>query len=352
MTTNKNLPDLRDLDDAALATVVKDLGQPSFRAKQISQWVWNQHAQSMDEMLNLPKPFRTALQEQFQLHPLNLVQQQKSSDGTIKMRFQLWDGDSIEAVLIPLVKYKRVTLCVSSQSGCSLSCKFCATGKMGLRRNLMAWEIVEQYQQANKISQKTYGMPITNIVYMGMGEPLLNYAQVLRSLQILTSDDKLNIAAHRITISTAGIAKMMKRLADDFPRVNLALSLHAAQDDKRSTMMAINDSNNLAVLKEALLYFQQNAKGKLSFEYIALQGINLDQEDIHALIQLSKGLDVKVNVIEYNSIGDEQYRRAKEEEVNAFVAQMLKARVRTTIRRSRGQDIDAACGQLANKQDA
>ena len=345
----ENLVDIRTLQLPKMVDALKELNQPAYRARQIEEWIWQKGALSFDEMSNLPKDLRTVLSDNFTFNPPIADVVQKSNDGTAKVRFTLFDGLKIEAVLIPVAHDGRYTVCVSSQAGCSLSCTFCATGKMGLKRQLTAAEIVDQVRHVQKICQDTYGQNLTNIVYMGMGEPLLNYRQVSESISRLTSEIGMGFSAKRITISTAGIAKMIRKLADDEKKVNLALSLHAASDVKRDTIMAINETNNLDTLIEAINYYYQKTKNRISFEYIALRDFNDSIEDANDLIKLCKRFPVRVNIIEYNPIGDGLFEASEEDKLDRFMSRLKEGGVTATLRRSRGKDIDAACGQLANK---
>ncbi len=328
---------------------LKEHGQQAFRAKQIYQWLWQHGVGDFEEMTNLSKDLRKWLNENFVIPQIVLDTAQYSTDGTIKVRFKLHDGHLIESVLIPVVKDKRFTLCVSTQVGCSLSCAFCATGKMKMQRNLTPGEIVDQLTMVNKICEEKYEHPITNIVYMGMGEPLLNYNNVIKSIRIISSENGQNMSPRRLTISTAGIAKMIKRLAEDSPKVNLALSLHAADDFKRSQIMPINEKNNLEVLMDALRYYSEMGKGHLTYEYIMLRHLNDTLEDANNLAALCRGFRVKVNIIEYNPIGDGMFEKVDTEKMDRFASHLTQKGVLVTVRRSRGGDIDAACGQLANK---
>ena len=261
-TTKK---DIRTIDKAALLDWFLANGEKKFRAKQVYEWLWQKGAHSFSEMTNLSKDLRSKLEDVFVINGIVEDQVQRSADGTIKTRFRLHDGHLIESVLIPVPKDKRFTVCVSSQVGCSLTCKFCATGKMKRVRNLDAAEIYDQVVLVNKQAMETYGLPLTNIVYMGMGEPLLAYKSVLGSIEHITSPEGLGMSPKRITVSTAGIAKMIKKLADDKVRFNLALSLHAADDTKRNQIMPINEQNSLEVLMEALVYFSRNTKNRISY---------------------------------------------------------------------------------------
>lgn len=326
-----------------------DIGQPRYRANQLWDWIWKKQALSFDEMSNLPLDFREKLKANFQLVGLQQDLVQHSADGTFKVRFVLHDGSKIETVLIPVVDENRYTVCVSCQVGCSLTCSFCATGKMKRIRNLEPAEIVDQVILVNKICERMYGNRITNIVYMGMGEPLLTYSNVMKSIDMLTSPDTIGMSPRRITVSTAGIAKMIKKLADDDSKVNLALSLHAADDSKRNEIMPINEQNDLKSLIEAIEYFYRKTRNRISYEYIALKGFNDSQEDAKKLIKLCHRFPVRVNVIEYNPIEDGSFDKSDEDTINEFAKTVRESGVMITVRRSRGKDIDAACGQLANK---
>lgn len=326
-----------------------DIGQPRYRADQLWDWIWKKQALSFDEMSNLPLDFREKLKANFQLVGLQQDLVQHSADGTFKVRFVLHDGSKIETVLIPVVDENRYTVCVSCQVGCSLTCSFCATGKMKRIRNLEPAEIVDQVILVNKICERMYGNRITNIVYMGMGEPLLTYSNVMKSIDMLTSPETIGMSPRRITVSTAGIAKMIKKLADDDSKVNLALSLHAADDSKRNEIMPINEQNDLKSLMEAIEYFYRKTRNRISYEYIALKGFNDSQEDAKKLIKLCHRFPVRVNVIEYNPIEDGSFDKSDEDTINEFAKTVRESGVMITVRRSRGKDIDAACGQLANK---
>ncbi len=344
--------DLRKLSQEDIEVYLKACGEPSFRAKQIHQWLWEKGAVSISEMTNLSKALREKLEEAFEIRAIREDLVQRSIDGTIKSRYRLHDDLLIETVLIPVPKDKRFTVCVSSQVGCSLSCKFCATGQMKRMRNLDHGEIFDQVRMVNDQCIAAYGHPLTNIVYMGMGEPLLNYQNVNESIVKITSPDGLGFSPRRITISTAGIAKMIKRLADEHSKVNLALSMHAAIDAKRDEIMPINEQNNLEALVEAFKYYYVKTKNKVSFEYITFKGFNDTAEDARQLIKLCKHFPVLVNIIEYNPIDGVTYEKSDPLTIDQFAARLRKEGIMVTVRKSRGQDIDAACGQLANKEDS
>ena len=343
--------DIRLIEKNDLIDFFKSQGESKFRAQQVWEWLWKKGAHSFDAMTNLSKDLRLKLEANFELRPIKEDLTQRSNDGTIKTRFRLHDGHLIESVLIPVPERDRFTVCISCQVGCSLTCSFCATGQMKRVRNLDAPEIYDQVLLVNRQCIETYGHPLTNIVYMGMGEPLLAYKPVLDSVEMISAEEGLGMSPRRITVSTAGIAKMIKKMADDGLKTNLALSLHAADDFKRNQIMPINEQNNLAILTEALQYFQKNTKdNKITFEYIAFRDFNDDQEDAENLLRLCRKVpNVKVNIIEYNKVDGVELEKSDEAKIDAFARYLNRNGVAVTVRRSRGKDIDAACGQLANK---
>lgn len=339
---------IRHLSLEELATYFASIGEKKFRTKQVYEWIWKKNAQSFEDMTDVSKELRTKLSDEFSFPSLKVDATQYSSDGTIKSRFSTYDGYKIEGVLIPTEK--RNTACVSSQIGCSLTCKFCATGKMERKRNLDYDEIYNQVALINQQSEKTYNKKLSNVVFMGMGEPLLNYKNVLKAVDHLTSNDGLAMSPKRITVSTAGVAKMIKQLGDDKVRFNLALSLHAADDKKRNEIMPINESNNIAALIEALNYFYDKTKNDITLEYILFKNLNDTIEDANHLMKIYRQIPTHlVNVIEYNPIEGATFTKPDEEATNNFTGHLLNNRVNVRVRRSRGKDIDAACGQLANK---
>lgn len=342
--------DIRVLSKIELEAAMIAAGEPKFRAKQVYSWLWQKGARSFEEMTNLSKNLRQYLSENFEIRPILFDKTQHSNDGTIKSRFRLHDGHLVESVLIPVADDKRFTVCVSTQVGCSLTCSFCATGRMQRLRNLDAAEIFDQVWLVNEQCIEIFGHPLTNIVYMGMGEPLLAYNSTIESINLITSPEGLNWSPRRITVSTAGVSKMIKKLADDATKVNLALSLHAADDEKRNGIMPINESNNLEGLMEALDYFYTKTKNRISYEYIAFQNFNDSLIDAKNLVKLCKRFPVRVNIIEYNPIDDAPFTKSSIYNLDRFAEFLAKNNVTVTVRRSRGKDIDAACGQLANKE--
>ncbi len=342
-----NRQDIRKLSLDQLKAWMTENGEKPFRAKQVYEWIWKLTATSFSEMNNISLPLREKLERSFTINSVEVNTSQRSDDYTIKSTFRLFDGNIVEGVLIP--HPKRMTACVSSQVGCSLTCSFCATGKMDRIRNLNADEIYDQVVRIKEQAEQHYGRALTNIVYMGMGEPLLNYANVMKSIERITAPDGLNMAARRITVSTAGIAKMIKKMADDGIKANLALSLHAANDTKRNEIMPINESNSLAALKEALVYYHQKTGRKVTYEYILLSHFNDTLEDAQELLQFSKIIPCKVNIIEYNPIEGGLFQKSEDDRLEPFMRYLADRGVQVNVRRSRGKDIDAACGQLAIK---
>jgi 23S rRNA (adenine2503-C2)-methyltransferase len=339
---------IRNLSFEQLKAEMLAAGEPAFRAKQVYEWIWKKAARSFDAMGNIPKTTREWLSEKFSLQIVTTAEAQYSSDRTIKSSFQLHDNNLVEGVLIPT--RERVTACVSSQVGCSLTCSFCATGYMDRKRNLESFEIYDQVVLIRDQAQEKYGQALTNIVYMGMGEPLLNYANVLKSIEQITSPEGLGMSPRRITVSTAGIAKMIQKLGDDQVKFNLALSLHAANDTKRNQIMPINESNTLQALKAALLYFFEKTGNEITLEYIVFNKFNDTIEDARELYEFAKGIPCKINLIEYNPIAQSSFVNAEADAIAKFSAFLESKRMIVNIRRSRGRDIDAACGQLAGKK--
>lgn len=342
------LNDLRKSSKEEIADFLKEIGEKPFRAKQIHEWIWKKSATSIDDMTNISLATRDKLKARFVIRPAKVDKEQKSNDGTIKSALKLHDNHLIESVLIP--QDERMTACVSSQVGCSLSCKFCATGYMDRARNLDASEIYDQVVVVAKQAEQNFEKPLSNIVYMGMGEPLLNYKNVLESIDKITSPEGLNMSPKRITVSTAGIAKMIKKLADDQVKFNLALSLHAANDEKRNKIMPINESNTLEALRTALNYFYEKTGNKITFEYILFYDFNDSLQDAKELYEFWKRVPARVNIIEYNPIAEASYKNADADTLDDFTRYLTNKGVNVHVRRSRGKDIDAACGQLANKK--
>ena len=341
------MKNIRHLSLEELENLMKEWGEPKFRAVQIYEWMWKKFAGSVDEMTNLPKNLREKLAQHFHIPKVSIHHSQFSSDGTIKNRLLLHDGHYVESVLIPTEK--RITVCVSSQVGCSLACKFCATGFLPRKRNLDFDEIVDEVTLANEQALQHYGKGITNIVFMGMGEPLLNYKNVLKSIDKISSPDSLGMSPRRVTVSTAGIAKMIRQLGDDEVRFKLALSLHAPNDRKRDSIMSINETNSLAELIDALNHFYKKTKNEITLEYILFQDINDSIKDADELVKIYRQVPADlVNIIEYNAIEKADFTKPDDNTVDRFMSYLESKKVNARLRRSRGKDIDAACGQLAN----
>lgn len=324
------------------------LGEKKFRARQVYEWIWQKHAHNFEAMTNLSKELRQQLEDNFSLPALGVDATQYSADGTIKSRFRTVDGHLVEGVLIPTDD--RKTACVSSQIGCSLSCKFCATGYMERRRNLDYDEIYDEVVLIHQQSERVYEKRLSNIVFMGMGEPLLNYKNVLKAIERITSPDGLGMSPRRITVSTAGVAKMIRQLGDDKVKFKLALSLHAANDVKRNEIMPINETNNIKALIDALNHFYQQTGNEITLEYILFKDFNDSRQDADELIKVFRQIPADlVNIIEYNPIAQALFAKPDDDAVQKFMDHLEKNRVNARLRRSRGKDIDAACGQLANK---
>lgn len=346
MSTTKT--DIRGLSQEALIAFFEKHGEKAFRAKQVYQWLWQKSAASFEEMTNLSKETRTLLNEHFEFKLLEVDLMQRSVDGTIKNAVKLHDGALVESVLIPTEK--RITACVSSQVGCSLDCTFCATASLKRMRNLGPDEIYDQVVVIDRQGREFFGRPLTNIVFMGMGEPLLNYANVLSAIDKITDPKGLGLSPKRITLSTIGVPKLIKKMADDEVRFNLAISLHSAIEEKRSKLMPLaHRSATLADLRESLQYWYAKTGRGVTFEYVIWRGINDTEKDAKALAKFCGAIPTKVNIIQYNPIDNGPYTQAAQEAVDMYKEYLESKGIIATIRHSRGQDIDAACGQLANK---
>ena len=342
------LKNIRHLSLAELENYFETIGEKKFRVKQVHEWLWQKHAHSFEAMTNLSKELRQKLSQEFSLPALKVNLTQVSEDGTIKSRFKTHDGHMIEGVLIPTAE--RKTACVSSQVGCSLTCKFCATGTMERKRNLTYDEIYDQVVLINQASEKEHSQKLSNIVFMGMGEPLLNYNNVLKAIERITAEDGLFMSPKRITVSTAGVAKQIKQLGDDKVKFKLAVSLHAANDKKRNEIMPINETNNIEILIEALNHFYKQTQNEITFEYILFKNFNDSLKDAEELVKIYRKVPADlINIIEYNPIESARFTKPDEATTEEFMHYLEKNRVNSRLRRSRGKDIDAACGQLANK---
>jgi 23S rRNA (adenine2503-C2)-methyltransferase len=340
--------DIRSVSKPELKQLFIDNGYHAFRGNQVYEWLWSKGCHDFDQMTNLSLACRKMLQENFVINHIKVDQMQKSDDGTIKNAIQLHDGHVVESVLIPT--YKRTTACVSSQVGCSLNCAFCATAQLKRMRNLKPDEIFDQVVAIDQESKQFFNRPLSNIVFMGMGEPLMNYKNVLKSVEKITADDALNMSPKRITLSTSGVPKMIKKLAEDQVKFNLALSLHSAIDEIRTSIMPFNQQFPLADIKEALIHWYEVTQKPVTYEYIVWKDINDDFKSVQALVDFCKVIPCKVNLIEYNPIDKDRFAQADDEAVAMYKNELENNQITVTLRHSRGKDIDAACGQLANKQ--
>jgi len=341
--------DIRSLTKDQLRDFFVENGDKAFRGNQVYEWLWSKSAHSFEDMTNISKETRQMLQDSFVINHIEVDNMQRSSDGTVKNAVRLHDGLIVESVLIPTGT--RTTACVSSQVGCSLDCSFCATARLKKMRNLNPDEIYDQVAAINKESLLYYNRKLSNIVFMGMGEPLMNYNNVLKSIEKITSPDGLAMSPKRITVSTSGLPKMIKKLADDEVKFNLAVSLHSAIDEVRSKIMPFSKAFPLEELRESLVYWYEKTESRVTYEYVVWNGINDTKEAIQALVKFCKHVPCKVNLIEYNPIGDEEFQQANPDVINNYVSNLEMNDIIVNVRRSRGKDIDAACGQLANKSN-
>lgn len=339
--------DIRALAREELRGFFEAMGERAFRGDQVYEWLWKKGAHTFDEMTNLSLRHRDLLANSFTINHIAVDQMQRSQDGTIKNAVRLHDGLVVESVLIPTDN--RTTACVSSQVGCSLDCRFCATARLKRMRNLNADEIFDQVVVIDRQSRLYFGRPLSNIVFMGMGEPLMNYPNVVKAIRMITSGEGLGMSPKRITVSTSGVPKMICKLADEDLRCNLAVSLHSAVDATRTSIMPFNEKMPLGDLREAISYWYGQTRSRVTYEYVVWDGVNDRRPDVEALLEFCKAAPCKVNLIEYNPIDDGAFRQASEEAIQMYVKALEGAGITVTVRRSRGKDIDAACGQLANK---
>lgn len=340
--------DIRSLSKEQLRAFFESIGDKPFRGNQVYEWLWNKGTHSFEEMTNISKETRAHLEENFVINHIEVDSLQKSADGTVKNAVKLHDGLIVESVLIPTKK--RTTACVSSQVGCSLDCKFCATARLKRMRNLNPDEIYDQVVAIDKESMLYHDRPLSNIVFMGMGEPLMNYKNVLESIEKITSEEGLGMSPKRITVSTSGVPKMIKKLADDEVKFHLAVSLHSAIQETREQIMPFAKNFTLPDLRESLEYWYEKTNRKITYEYVVWEGINDSKDAIDALVQFCRHVPCKVNLIEYNPIDDGEFKQASAKATEDYIDALERNRIPVTVRRSRGKDIDAACGQLANKQ--
>ncbi len=339
--------DIRSLTKDQLRNFFVANGDKAFRGNQVYEWLWSKASHNFEDMTNVSKETRAMLEENFVINHIKVDTMQRSEDGTVKNAVRLHDGLIVESVLIPT--NTRTTACVSSQVGCSLDCNFCATARLKRMRNLEPGEIYDQVIAIDRESKLYYNRPLSNIVFMGMGEPLMNYNNVIKAIDMITSEEGLAMSPKRITVSTSGIPKMIKKMADDEVKFKLAVSLHSAIDEVRARIMPFSSNFPLKDLRESLEYWYQKTKSKITFEYVVWKGINDNKEAIDALVKFCKYVPCKVNLIEYNPIDDGEFQQASDESINAYIKALEKNKIVAKVRRSRGKDIDAACGQLANK---
>ncbi len=339
--------DIRELSLEQIQEFCIEHKMPKFRAKQVWEWLWKKRAVSFEEMTSLSKDMRELFSNNFTINAVKIHKAERSIDGTIKYSLQLHDKLLVEGVIIP--SKNRLTACVSSQVGCSLACEFCATGTMKLDRNLSAPEIYDQVFILNEEAISNFGKPLSNIVYMGMGEPLLNYKALLGSVKFITTEQGLGMSPKRITVSTAGIAKMIMKLADDDVRFNLAISLHTASNSKRDILMPLNQKIKLEELRESVQYFYDKTGSRITYEYILFKDLNDSLEDAQKLVQFGKASPCKINLIEYNTVDDLPYEKSSNKVTEKFIKFLEEKKLIVNLRRSKGKDIAAACGQLVNK---
>ncbi len=344
---NVKKKDIRALTKEQLRAFFEENGDKSFRGNQVYEWLWVKGAHSFEDMTNISKATRKMLEDNFVINHIRVDQMQRSKDGTIKNAVRLHDGLIVESVLIPTPT--RTTACVSSQVGCSLDCKFCATARLKRMRNLNPDEIYDQVVAIDRESRLYYNRPLSNIVFMGMGEPLMNYNNVLKAIDKITASEGLGMSPKRITVSTSGVPKIIKKMADDEVRFKLAVSLHSAIDEVRTSIMPFNETFPLSDLKDALEYWYEKTKSRITYEYVVWDGINDRAEDIEALIKFCSYVPCKVNLIEYNPIDDGEFQQASSKAIDSYIKGLESRGIVVNVRRSRGKDIDAACGQLANK---
>jgi 23S rRNA (adenine2503-C2)-methyltransferase len=339
--------DIRALSKEQLRQFFITNGDKAFRGNQVYEWLWQKRAHTFEDMTNVSKETRAMLEDNFVINHIKVDTLQRSEDGTVKNAVRLHDDLIVESVLIPTET--RTTACVSSQVGCSLDCNFCATARLKRMRNLEPGEIYDQVAAIDNESRLYFDRPLSNIVFMGMGEPLMNYPNVMKAIDMITSPEGLGMSPKRITVSTSGIPKMIKKMADDAVKFKLAVSLHSAVEEIRNEIMPFTKNFPLTDLRESLEYWYRKTKSKITYEYVVWKGINDDKKSIDALVKFCKYVPCKVNLIEYNPIDDGLFQQANEQSINAYLEALERSNIVAKVRRSRGKDIDAACGQLANK---
>lgn len=340
---------IKNLTPEEISFFVKKAGEQPFRTKQLFEWIWKKRCVSFGEMTNIPAPFREKLSNEFICNSILSFDESVSSDGTRKYAFQLTDDNIIESVLIP--SGTRVTACVSTQAGCALGCKFCATGQLGFKRNLETAEIHDQIVMLMNFTKEKYQTELDNIVAMGMGEPLLNYNNAIAAFDKISAKEFINFSPQRITISTAGIVDGIKKMADGNVPYHLAISLHSAIENQRKSMMPVANKYPLIQLAEALKYYHSKTNNRITIEYILFDKINDSMEDAEALARFCRNFPVKINIIPYNSISGNIYNKSKPEATAKFIDFLKNKNIIVNLRASKGSDIMAACGQLALNQN-
>ena len=340
-------PILKEIKGASLEEISETLasaGEAKFRSKQVFEWIWKKNVLSFDQMTNISQNARNILASKYCFQTPVIAIQRESKDKTIKVAFKLFDDTFVEGVIIP--SKDRATACISSQVGCALECTFCATGTLGLNRNLSAGEMYDQVYILNKLSTEKFGYGLSNIVLMGMGEPLMNYENVMKAIDFITTSKGMGMSPQRITLSTAGLSSKIKQLADDDFKCNLAISLHSAFDSKRTNLMKINKSNPLDELQSAIQYFAKKTGERVTLEYLLLDSVNDSLEDAAQLAKFCKAFPCKINIIEYNVTNNSPFNKSPR--VSQFASFLESKNMIVNVRASKGQDIDAACGQLVN----
>jgi len=342
-----NRQDIRRLTKEELRSFFVTQGMPAYRGSQVYEWLWQKAATDFDQMSNLSKDLRALLVDHFSINHSQVTEVQRSNDGTLKNAVKLHDGKVVESVLIPTST--RTTACVSSQVGCSLDCTFCATAQLKRMRNLNPDEIFDQVAMLNNQSLQYHDRPLSNIVFMGMGEPMMNYPNVMAAIEKITSPQGLGMSPKRITVSTSGIPKMIKKMADEHPKFKLAVSLHSAVEETRNKIMPFSVKFPLETLRESIQYWYAKTKTRVTYEYVVWKGINDTADEADALVRFCAHAPAKVNLIEYNPMGNDAFQQADDAAVDMYINSLTIKQIPVTVRRSRGKDIDAACGQLANK---
>jgi 23S rRNA (adenine2503-C2)-methyltransferase len=340
--------DIRAISIEEITLFFEKNNEKPFRAKQVFEWLWVKSVRSFDKMANIPKNLLVLLEEHFTINPVTVDQFYKSKDKTIKFGFNLFDNNKVEGVLIPSAE--RITACVSTQVGCPLNCSFCATGKNGFIRNLTYAEIYDQVVLISEAAVREYKQKLSNIVYMGMGEPFLNYENTIESIKKITSSSGLAMSPQRITISTAGLPDKIIKFADENINVKLAISLHSAIGYKRDILMPVNKKFTLSELSEALVYYHNKTKNRVTFEYLLLDGFNDTIDDAAELAKYCRSFPVKINLIEYNRVDDTSFSKSSAVKLEQFKNYLESKNMLVNIRKSKGEEIFAACGQLSNKK--